>query len=96
MLFMILHVISTLLILTSSVWLLEPIVLRKSFRIGHSWPSLLLILRVPFGGPGPGLLEWNEDGSVMIERAPSGAYVEEWHRVPGSADRLVEHRTDSR
>lgn len=46
--------------------------------------------------PEPGLLEWNEDGSVMIERAPSGAYVEEWHRVPGSADRLVEHRTDSR
>lgn len=46
--------------------------------------------------PEPGLLEWNKDGSVMIERAPSGAYVEEWHRVPGSADRLVEHRTDSR
>jgi hypothetical protein len=23
-------------------------------------------------------------------------YVEEWHRVPGSADRFVEHRTDFR
>ena len=32
----------------------------------------------------------------MIERAPSGAYVEEWHRVPRSVDRLIEHRTDSR
>ena len=46
--------------------------------------------------PEPGLLKWNEDGSVMIERAPSGAYVEEWHRVPRSVDRLIEHRTDSR
>jgi hypothetical protein len=46
--------------------------------------------------PEPGLLAWNEDGSVMIERAPSGAYVEEWHRVPGSTDRLIEHRIDSR
>lgn len=46
--------------------------------------------------PEPGLLEWNENGSVMIERAPSGAYVEEWHRLPGSAERLAEYRTDSR
>ncbi len=46
--------------------------------------------------PEPGLLEWNEDGSVMIERAPSGAYVEEWHRLPGSAERLAEYRTGSR
>ena len=38
--------------------------------------------------PEPGLLEWNADGSVMVERAPSGAYVEEWHRVAGSADVL--------
>ncbi len=44
--------------------------------------------------PEPGLLEWNEDGSVMIERAPSGAYVEEWHRLPGSTKRLIERRTD--
>jgi len=44
--------------------------------------------------PEPGLLEWNEDGSVMIERAPSGAYVEEWHRLPGSTERLAEHQVD--
>ena len=44
--------------------------------------------------PEPGLLEWNDDGSVMIERAPSGAYVEEWHRLPGSTERLIERRTD--
>ena len=30
----------------------------------------------------------------MIERAPSGAYVEEWHRLPGSTERLIERRTD--
>jgi len=41
--------------------------------------------------PEPGVLEWNADGSIMIERAPSGAYVEEWHREPGSAD-LLSHR----
>lgn len=46
--------------------------------------------------PEPGLLEWNEDGSVMTERAPSGAYVEQWHRLPGSTERLIEQRTDSR
>lgn len=34
--------------------------------------------------PEPGLLEWNDDATVLIERAPSGAYVEEWHLVPGS------------
>jgi hypothetical protein len=33
--------------------------------------------------PEPGLLEWHRDG-VMIERAPSGAYVEEWHLLPGT------------
>src|SRR5690606_17880284 len=31
----------------------------------------------------PGLLEWVTD-DVMIERAPSGAYVEEWRRLPGT------------
>jgi len=35
--------------------------------------------------PEPGLLEWNDDGTVMMERAPSGSYVEEWHLVPGTA-----------
>ena len=34
--------------------------------------------------PEPGLLEWSSDGTVMIERAPSGAYVEEWHLLPES------------
>ena len=29
---------------------------------------------------------------MLIEKAPSGAYTEEWHLVPGSPDRL-EHRT---
>jgi len=34
--------------------------------------------------PEPGLLEWRGEGTVMMERAPSGAYVEEWHLLPGS------------
>ena len=34
--------------------------------------------------PEPGELEWNSDGTVMMERAPSGAYVEEWHLLPDS------------
>jgi hypothetical protein len=38
--------------------------------------------------PEPGLLSWNDDASVMIERAPSGAYVEEWRLVPGSREPL--------
>ncbi len=33
--------------------------------------------------PEPGLLEWQSD-DVMIERAPSGAYVEEWRLLPGT------------
>lgn len=39
--------------------------------------------------PEPGLLEWNADGTVMTERAPSGAYVEEWHRMDGTSEPLV-------
>jgi hypothetical protein len=39
--------------------------------------------------PEPGVLEWNDDGTVMVERAPSGAYTEEWHLLPGSRDPLV-------
>lgn len=35
--------------------------------------------------PEPGLLELSADGTVMIERAPSGAYVEEWHLIPGTS-----------
>ncbi|MGZ4674088.1 MAG: hypothetical protein ACXVH5_04700 [Ilumatobacteraceae bacterium] len=34
--------------------------------------------------PEPGLMSWSDDGTVMTERAPSGAYVEQWHLVPGS------------
>ncbi len=37
--------------------------------------------------PEPGLLEWIAD-DVLIERAPSGAYVEEWHRLAGTTDPL--------
>lgn len=36
--------------------------------------------------PEPGRLLVNAAGTVMMEHAPSGAYVEEWHLVPGSAD----------
>lgn len=45
--------------------------------------------------PEPGLLEWNADGSVMIERAPSGAYVEEWHRMEDTSEPLVHRILDS-
>ncbi len=41
--------------------------------------------------PEPGLLEWNADGTVMLERAPSGAYLEEWQRIPDTSAPL-EHR----
>lgn len=34
--------------------------------------------------PEPGWLTWRDDGRVMIEVAPSGAYDEEWLRLPGS------------
>ena len=39
--------------------------------------------------PEPGLLEWSADGTVMMERAPSGAYVEEWHLLPDSRGSLT-------
>ena len=38
--------------------------------------------------PEPGLMSWSDDGSVMVERAPSGAYVEQWQLVLGSRDPL--------
>jgi hypothetical protein len=44
--------------------------------------------------PEPGLLEWNDDGTVLDERAPSGAYVEQWHLIPGTSSGL-EHRQRS-
>lgn len=48
--------------------------------------------------PEPGLLEWTVDGSVMIERAPSGAYVETWHRAgaTGGPHRRSDHPDGSR
>ena len=36
--------------------------------------------------PEPGLLSVDPTGTFMIERAPSGEYVEEWHLVLGSRD----------
>ena len=39
--------------------------------------------------PEKGLLDWHTD-SLLYERAPSGAYVEEWERLGGS-DGLIEH-----
>jgi hypothetical protein len=38
--------------------------------------------------PAPGLMSWNDDATVMMEHAPSGAYVEEWRLVPGSREHL--------
>lgn len=43
--------------------------------------------------PEPGLLEWPAD-DVMIERAPSGAYVEEWRLMPGTRGPLAHHVGD--
>lgn len=40
--------------------------------------------------PEPGLLEWHGD-DVLIERAPSGAYVEEWHLLPGTRSPASHH-----
>ena len=42
--------------------------------------------------PEPGEMSWNEDGTVMFERAPSGAYREEWRLVPGSRESLAVSR----
>jgi hypothetical protein len=43
------------------------------------------------GYPEPGLLHLDAGATVMIERAPSGAYVEEWHLVPGSREAPQRH-----
>lgn len=40
--------------------------------------------------PEPGLLEWQTD-DVMIERAPSGDYVEEWRLLPGTRSPSSHH-----
>ncbi len=42
--------------------------------------------------PEPGLLEWRGDPALMIERAPSGAYVEEWRQLPGTSDDQTHQR----
>ena len=44
--------------------------------------------------PEPGLMTWNDDATVMTEKAPSGAYVEEWRLVPGSRDCLSVTQVD--
>lgn len=46
--------------------------------------------------PEPGLLEWSDDGTVMTERAPSGAYVEQWERMPDSSQPLMHVELDDR
>lgn len=42
--------------------------------------------------PEPGWLEWGDDPTLMIERAPSGAYTEEWQLINGSAEPLTYRR----
>ncbi len=50
------------------------------------WPkeSYLFRFQPVITFPEPGWMEWREDGTCMIERAPSGAYVEDWRLQPGS------------
>jgi len=45
--------------------------------------------------PEPGLMTWNADGTVMMECAPSGAYVEEWRLVPGTRYPLMVTQDES-
>jgi hypothetical protein len=51
-----------------------------------SWPkeSYLFRFQPVITFPEPGWMEWLEGGTCMIERAPSGAYVEDWRLQPGS------------
>jgi hypothetical protein len=51
-----------------------------------SWPkeSYLFRFQPVITFPEPGWMEWLEEGTCMIERAPSGAYVEDWRLQPGS------------
>ena len=48
--------------------------------------------------PEPGFLKWNADASIMMERAPSGAYLEQWNRIvgtePGCEPCLVQNAAD--
>lgn len=62
------------------------------------WPPALDFLRfqpsITF--PEDGWLEWYDDGATMIERAPSGAYVEVWKlcEVPDLAAHLTRRDND--
>jgi hypothetical protein len=51
-----------------------------------SWPTEAYLFRfqpvITF--PEPGWIEWQREGTCMIERAPSGAYIEEWRLHSGS------------
>jgi hypothetical protein len=51
-----------------------------------SWPkeSYLFRFQPVITFPEPGWMEWLEGGTCMIERAPSGAYIEDWRLQPGS------------
>ncbi len=51
-----------------------------------SWPveSHLFRFQPIITFPEPGWMEWLEGGKRMIERAPSGAYVEDWQLQPDS------------
>jgi len=51
-----------------------------------SWPkeSYLFRFQPVITFPEPGWMEWLEGGTCMIERAPSGAYVEDWRLQPVS------------
>ncbi len=51
-----------------------------------NWPkeSYLFRFQPAITFPEPGWMEWLDRGTCMIERAPSGAYVEDWRLQPGS------------
>lgn len=65
-------------------------------RATARWPRLVggVEFQPVSGFPEPGLLEWNDDGTVMLERAPSGAYVERWQRIPDTRVPLEQRRLD--
>ncbi len=52
-----------------------------------TWPAQGSVIRFQpvTAFPEPGWLEFRDNGTVMIERAPSGAYQEEWRLQPGSS-----------
>jgi hypothetical protein len=52
------------------------------------WPteSYLFRFQPVITFPEPGWIEWRDAGTCMIERAPSGAYEEDWRVQPNSRD----------